>query len=1084
MPIRNSRHASRQTTDRLATVIRQLVRATLSLGILAAALRHPAIPESSLAAAEPSATAGPAASKYRLTDPELKVVHLDSSPNESFLSIKVDPMGRVFVGGREALFVYEPRPDGSYAARQELCRFPKDSWVYDIEFRGNDLYILTLSALYVVPDGVVSRSSIKPRKLIWGPPDWHVHQAFHGLAWGPEGDLYLSMGDLLVWYGDFNRPDHWGHWTMFSQPPGTRTPYTGVGAFFRCRPDGSQLSVVAGGTRNSCGLVFDSQWNLFSNDNDHEGLPTEYVPGRLLHVVPEADFAWPRGWSTAITPDRADLLQTMNDKLGRYVPVGQTYYDEDYLPERYRNNLLVARWGRRQITRHPIQPRGASFSADEHVVLEGVDTTRPVGVAVGRGGRIFATLSYMAHNEGSPVYPSDLIMITRANDPDSHPFTPIDLVAATPAQLNAEFASDSSWRARRAHNEWLRRWANGNADGISATLPDLQTPVSLAIRQIWLFAAQRGRHAPNADPNDAKANDAKDALLQLAGSNGSQTRLAEPVVQAAIHAAAEFFPHEDWAFDLFVRSLESDRPQVQLAAIDGLFRTSKLDGAKPLPAALVAGPARGDDTYLRQLATLLLARKAPESQLVELLGSSDARTRLAGVLATGFRLTSPIATSPLDSELPLQPWQNEDPYVVEYWDETVDLRKHGRLGVFTTAEHWRSREKSPPQERLFALLRQRLDDPAESVRLQATHFLGLLKDDRAEPLIARVRQQSERERLAHSPLTNINELWIAGPFADGPGGFDTAHSPEKGAIDLNATYESAGRKVAWEKVKPDRMFNFRKRFGDTAGQSVYAYFRLESPRAQQAMLLPGSDDGLVVWCNGRQVFKHDVERGGLPLQDIVFLDLQIGGNDVLIRVRNRADEHNLYLHYRSLAGSAAWSLPEKFDERGLADRLKSATTNGDAKVPETLLGVDWLAAARQGDPARGRKLFGRDGIGCVKCHGTSAEPAQQGGPSLAAAGSRFTVPYLVESILLPHRQVSPIFRATTIVTTGGKTLTGLVVSETADKLELLTGQGERIMLGKPEIDERKVQDLSPMPSGLIKSPEELRDILAFLTREG
>ena len=30
-------------------------------------------------------------------------------------------------------------------------------------------------------------------------------------------------------------------------------------------------------TRNSCGLVFDSRWNLFTHDNDHEGLPLDYV---------------------------------------------------------------------------------------------------------------------------------------------------------------------------------------------------------------------------------------------------------------------------------------------------------------------------------------------------------------------------------------------------------------------------------------------------------------------------------------------------------------------------------------------------------------------------------------------------------------------------------------------------------------------------------------------------------------------------------------------------------------------------------------------------------------------------------------
>ena len=173
-----------------------------------------------------------------------------------------------------------------------------------------------------------------------------------------------------------------GHWTMFSQPEGTRSLYTGAGGVFRCRPDGSQLQVVARGTRNNCGLVFDSAWNLFTNDNDHEGLPTEYVPGRLLHVIPRADFGWPRGWMPRKTPDRADLLETIFPDMGRAVPVGQTYYDEEYLPRRFRNNLFVARWGQRSITRYPLRVRGASFSAGEITLLEGFDRTRPVGVVV------------------------------------------------------------------------------------------------------------------------------------------------------------------------------------------------------------------------------------------------------------------------------------------------------------------------------------------------------------------------------------------------------------------------------------------------------------------------------------------------------------------------------------------------------------------------------------------------------------------------------------------------------------------------------------------------------------------------------
>ena len=60
-------------------------------------------------------------------------------------------------------------------------------------------------------------------------------------------------GDPLLNYGDWDRPDHWGHWTLFTQPEGTRVPYTGVGSVLRIHPDGSGLQVVATGALRGLG---------------------------------------------------------------------------------------------------------------------------------------------------------------------------------------------------------------------------------------------------------------------------------------------------------------------------------------------------------------------------------------------------------------------------------------------------------------------------------------------------------------------------------------------------------------------------------------------------------------------------------------------------------------------------------------------------------------------------------------------------------------------------------------------------------------------------------------------------------------
>ena len=213
------------------------------------------------------------------------------------------------------------------------------------------------------------------------------------------------------------------------------------------------------------------------------------------------------------------------------------------------------------------------------------------------------------------------------------------------------------------------------------------------------------------------------------------------------------------------------------------------------------------------------------------------------------------------------------------------------------------------------------------------------------------------------------------------------------------------------------------------------------------------------------------------------MNLQAGSNDILIRVRNITDEHNLYVHYRSLERSVKWSLPDKFDEAGLAERLRNASSDPNAKVPTELLAVNWVLAVKQGDVERGRKLFSADGIGCAKCHSIANDVAVQGGPSLAGAGRRFTLSYLVESVLLPSHKLSPVFKSTLVTTLDGKQRSGLVLSEGAEELELLTLDAKRLKIQKSEIDERREQNISPMPSGLIRKPDELRDILAYLLQQ-
>jgi hypothetical protein len=139
----------------------------------------------------------PRFSDYRLIDQGLKVVGIDSDPTESFLALELDSAGRLFAGGREALYVYEPAEGGLYQPRKLLYRFPKNSWIYGLAIRGTDVFVSTHTAVYVLEGAVLKRDDIKPKRLLWGQPMlpyFEEHQGMHALAFGPEGDLYFWSG--------------------------------------------------------------------------------------------------------------------------------------------------------------------------------------------------------------------------------------------------------------------------------------------------------------------------------------------------------------------------------------------------------------------------------------------------------------------------------------------------------------------------------------------------------------------------------------------------------------------------------------------------------------------------------------------------------------------------------------------------------------------------------------------------------------------------------------------------------------------------------------------------------------------------
>lgn len=392
---------------------------------------------------------------YRCLDDGLKLDLIDSDPEAFYISMDMDPRGNLYVGGRDAVYLFETNGNGGFEQRKTITKLPPDTWAYSLQVAGDDLYVLTVTALYRMPNVIRDPDNATFERVVWGIPLGHIHQGFHGMKMGPDGCFYVAFGDPLPRaFRSHTNPGHVWHWTFLSGPDARQTPWTGVGGVVRYDPQSHEVTTVSQGFRNICDLDFDEHWNLFGNDNDQEGSALHSF-GRLTHVTDGSHYQWSRGWLQAKEPYRNDLVKTIDPALGRFVPFGTCYYNEDHLGNAYKKSLMVARWGSRELGQFPLMTRGASFSSSQKPLLVGKGTARPVAVFTGNDGRLFVSICFMERNEASPVKKTDLVAITNPKKPlGSHAFDPAEANVDT---FLKEIESPSWKRRFNAHREIISR---------------------------------------------------------------------------------------------------------------------------------------------------------------------------------------------------------------------------------------------------------------------------------------------------------------------------------------------------------------------------------------------------------------------------------------------------------------------------------------------------------------------------------------------------------------------------------------------------------------------------------------------------
>ena len=160
--------------------------------------------------------------------------------------------------------------------------------------------------------------------------------------------------------------------------------------------------------------------------------------------------------------------------------------------------------------------------------------------------------------------------------------------------------------------------------------------------------------------------------------------------------------------------------------------------------------------------------------------------------------------------------------------------------------------------------------------------------------------------------------------------------------------------------------------------------------------------------------------------------------------------------------------------RSRAEKVLAGKLNQDR---EAVLKSYASVTELKGDAARGAELYRKN---CSSCHKLN-EIGSVVGPDLVALAGK-PVNFFMQEILDPNRNLDSRYMAYAALTDTGRTLTGLLVAETAGAITLRGAEGKEETLERDELDQFRATRASLMPEGLEKMlpPQGMADVISFI----
>ena len=888
----------------------------------------------------------------------------------------------------------------------------------------------------------------------------------HGLAIGPDGKLYYSIGD---------RAAHVVTPTNTIANPDT-------GSVFRCDLDGSHVELFATGLRNPQDLLFTENGDLFTGDNDCDQGDME----RLVHVVEGGDSGWrvgyqhaPMGNAGSWNRERLWLPRFPGQAANHLAPIaniedgpsGITYYPGTGLNDSYRGTLFITTFvgnvSRSGIFAYKLKPAGASYAIDTAQRFLG--GALPTDVKFGPDGRLY----WSDWADGWPK--SKRGRIYAISDP-AH--AQDALITETKKLIGADHSKQSieelsallghpDMRVRRAAQFELAARSAAGLTALTAVATKTDAAPYARLHSIWGLGQLAAKNPAALTTFAALAADTSDPevrvqSIKLLGDN---------------HVAS--------AFPLLIAALTDSSARVKFFAAQSL---GKLARKEATPALLAALKANNDvDAYLRHALVMGLLGSNDTAALSAAVTDPSPAVRL-GVLLTFRRLGSAeVARFLNDSDSYLvreaalaindAPIPAAAPALAAFIakpiaDDAVMLRainENFRLGT-------------PAHATALATYAARADAPA-ALRAEAITQLSLWatppQRDRIVGIFRPFEQKTRDAAIASAALTPVLPALLA---VDAPERVQTTALKAAESLELTSAADTFFAIVGDPAQTPaarTAALNGLKHFKDPrlpAAVKIASESQAADLRGAALPIVAGLSPDVAA-----PVIKNLVVNGTISEQRTALEALSVlkhpDADALMVAQLDRlaAGQVNPAVQIELLDAATARGTPA----------VKAALAKRDdllAKNPDPL--AHFRIALRGGNAKAGAEIFYNQPVmACVKCHAIGGQGGAAG-PELGAIGPKYPREYLLESVIKPNAHIAPGFDTVVVTLKKGGVAVGTIGSETATTLTLNPTEGAPVVIDKANIAKRDAAP-SSMPEiyGAILTKSEIRDVVEFLASQ-